>query len=105
MYSAIFLIFSHKGLGDVLYDAKIIKVYSQSRERSSAHLIKLDKSLPEVCSLNRLYINLEDTELFSSALARYLADKSVDIIYQIDADPRSAEGHTANLTCKVNSIF
>ncbi|OLQ71714.1 hypothetical protein BIT28_23920 [Photobacterium proteolyticum] len=56
------------------------------------------------CSKNSLYISFEDEALFSSALANYMADKTVDVIYNVDTPKKTARGHAA-ITCKLISIF
>lgn len=89
----------------VLYSVSLLKVYTQSKLDSTAHLIQIDKSINSICSNNRLYIDINDKELFASALSNYLAGRRVDIIYQIDAPPKSIAGHIAGFTCRLVSIF
>lgn len=89
---------------DVLWQTEIKRVYAQSRDGSTAHMIQVDQTL-EDCYLDRLYIRFEDKEVFSSALANKIAGNKVDIIYTTTAEPIFAEGHIANFTCKVISLF
>jgi hypothetical protein len=79
-------------------------VYAQSRLDSEANLIQVSQTLTG-CNMNRLYIDFDDKELFSSALANYLAGKNVDIIFVTNGTPKTAAGHIAGLTCRVISIF
>lgn len=90
---------------DVLYDVQITKVYAQSRQESDAHLVQINQALSSACSLNRLYIDFADKELFATALAKHLAGKSVDIIFVTNAAPKNVGGHTAGIQCKLTSIF
>jgi hypothetical protein len=92
-------------LADVLTGAQIVKIYAQSHLGSDAHMIQVDQTLSSVCNANRLYIDFDDKELFSSALANYLAGKPVDIIFTTTGAPRTASGHLAGITCRVISIF
>lgn len=46
-----------------------------------------------------------DKELFASALANYLADGPVDVMFDINGEPNTAAGHLAGLSCRVVSIF
>lgn len=89
---------------DVVYDATILKVYTQSRAESDAHLIQLDQTISSVCSWNRIYISFEDKELYSAALASYMAGKPVSVTYQTDAPEKTAYSHVTT-TCRVISIF
>jgi hypothetical protein len=93
--------------GDVVYvyGAQITKVYTQSRLDSTAHLIQVDHTLNGGCSSNRLYIDLDDKELLSSALANYIAGRQVDLMYFTNGAPKSISGHIAGITCRLVSIF
>jgi hypothetical protein len=99
------LAFVHSAHADVLSGVLFSRVYSQSRADSTAHLVQISQPLPAPCNLNRLYIDINDKELLASALMHFSMGKSVDIVYQIDAAPRSAAGHIAGLTCRLVSIF
>ncbi len=90
---------------EVLYGVTITKVYAQSRLDSDAYLVQINQTLPAVCNSNRLYINMDDKELFSSALANYIAGKNVDIIYNTTSSPKNVAGHLSGLTCRLISIF
>ena len=90
---------------DILSGVQIIKVYAQSRLDSDAHLIQVDQTLISTCNANRLYIDINDKELFSSALANYIAGKPVDIIFFTNGAPKTAAGHIGGITCRVVSIF
>jgi hypothetical protein len=90
---------------DVLYGAQVVKVYAQSRAESDAHLIMINQTLSSVCNSNRLYIEINDKELFATALASYMSGRTVDLIFTTTADPKSAAGHLAGIRCKVLSIF
>lgn len=91
---------------DVVYDATILRVFTQSRlpGESQAHLIQLDKTISSVCSWNRIYIAFEDKELYSAALANYIAGKPVSVTFQTDAEGKTAYTHVST-TCRVISIF
>lgn len=90
---------------DVIYGVQITKIYAQSRLDSSAHLIQVGQTLNSACHWNRLYIEINDKELFSSALANYIAGKTVDIFFETNGAPKTAAGHLTGLTCRVVSIF
>lgn len=103
-----FLVFTlaiEPAFADVLYGVQITKVYAQSRFDSDAHLIQVNQTLSSACSVNRLYIDMNDKELFSSALANYIAGKPVDIVFAMNGTPKTAAGHTSGITCRVVSIF
>lgn len=89
---------------DVLYGVNIQQVYAQSKAGSTAHLIKIDKALPEVCSANRLYIDFEDTDLFATVLALFMAEKQLDIVYNVESPSRKVRRHTTT-TCKLIGTF
>lgn len=88
----------------VMYGVNIQKVYAQSKAGSTAHLIKIDKELPETCNANRLYIDFEDTDLFATVLALYMAEKQFDIVYNVASPSRKARRH-ATTTCKLIGTF
>jgi len=90
---------------DVLYGATLMKVYTQSIADSDAHLIMVDATLPSACNLNRMYIAVEDKQLYAAALANYLSGRKVDIVWLPNSTPKIASGHVAGLTCRVVSIF
>jgi len=90
---------------DVLYGATLVKVYTQSIADSDAHLIMVDAALPSACNANRMYIALEDKQLYAAALANNLTGRKVDIIWFPNSAPKSATGHLTGLTCRVVSIF
>jgi len=90
---------------DVLYGATLVTVYTQSIADSDAHLIMVDATLPSACNANRMYIALEDKQLYAAALANNLSGRKVDIIWFPDSAPKSATGHLTGLTCRVVSIF
>jgi hypothetical protein len=90
---------------DILTGVRILKVYAQSRQDSDAHLIMIDQAISSACNANRLYIEINDKELFASALANYMADRSVDVVFVTNSAPKTAAGHTAGLTCRLVSIF
>lgn len=77
------LILMSTARAEVVYDAMIIKVFTQSRlpGESDAHLIQLDQTISSVCSANRVYIAFEDKELYAAALAYYMAGKPVSLTY------------------------
>lgn len=107
---AIFVLFmlvlaSQPCYSDVLTGVRIVKVYAQSRLDSDAHLIMIDQTLSSLCNANRLYIDKDDKELFASALANYMADRPVDVVFVTNSAPRTAAGHLAGITCRVVSIF
>jgi hypothetical protein len=91
---------------EVVYDAMIIKVFTQSRlpGESNAHLIQLDQTISSVCSANRIYIAFEDKELYAAALAYYMAGKPVSVTYQTDGAGKTAYTHVST-TCRLISIF
>lgn len=99
-----FFVCAQGTVADVLYEVQITKVYAQSRLDSDANLIQVSQTLSG-CSANRLYIDFDDKELFSSALANYVAGKNVDIIFVTNGAPKVASGHVAGLTCRLVSIF
>lgn len=103
LLSLLLSISAHAG-DEVLYGTKISKVFAMSEDGSSAHLIQLERSMGNSCSQNRLYISFEDEALFSSALANHMADKTVDVIYNVDAPKKLARSHVET-TCKLISIF
>jgi len=90
---------------DVLYGATLVKVYTQSVADSDAHLIMVDTTLPSACNANRMYIAIEDKQLYAAALANNLTGRKVDIIWFPNSTPKTASGHYAGLTCRVVSIF
>lgn len=90
---------------DVSYGVQIVKVYAQGRAESDAHLIMINQTLSSVCNNNRLYIEINDKELFAAALANQLSGRTVDLIYTTAATPKTAAGHLSGLPCKVLSIF
>ena len=98
------LSFPCSSFADVVYGAKILKVYTQSYEGSTAHLVKVDKTLPTACSSNRVYIDFADKDLFATALASKLADSTIDLIFDANAVPKSAYAH-ATIPCRLLSIF
>jgi hypothetical protein len=90
---------------DVLYGVQITKLYAQSRLDSDANLIQVSATLSSACSMNRLYIDMNDKELFASALANYMADRPVDIVFVTNGAPKMAAGHVGGITCRLMSIF
>lgn len=91
---------------DVVYDTVILKVYTQSRlaGESDAHLIQVDKAISSVCSSNRIYIAFEDKELYSAALASYVAGAPVSVTFTTSGPQKTAYTHVST-TCRVISIF
>lgn len=83
---------------------QITKVYAQSRLDSTAHLIRLNQTIDSSCHWNRVYILLDDKELFATALAKHLTSSSVDIIYETNAPSKMVAMHIP-ATCRVISIF
>lgn len=102
--AAALLVCSQATMADVLYGVQITKVYAQSRLDSDANLIQVNQAISG-CYGNRLYIDFDDKELFSSALANYVAGKNVDIIFVTNGEPKNAYGHLSGLTCRLVSIF
>jgi hypothetical protein len=100
-----FLVVCNATYADTISGTIISKIYAQSRLESTAHLIKLEKDMGNSCSVNRLYIDMEDKELFSAALAFYTTGKAVSIYYVTNAEPKMAAGHIGGITCKVISIY
>lgn len=96
--------YTQGAVADVLYGVQISKVYSQSRLDSDAHLVQVSQAISG-CSGNRLYIDINDKELFSSALANYVAGKNVDMVFFTNGAPKTALGHVAGITCRLVSIF
>jgi hypothetical protein len=90
---------------DVLTGVRILRVYAQSRMDSTAHLVMIDRTISSLCDANRLYIEINDKELFASALANYMADRPVDVVFVTDSPAKTAAGHLAGLTCRLVSIF
>lgn len=90
---------------DVLYGVTLLKVYTQSTADSDAHLIMVDAALPSACNANRMYIAMEDKQLYAAALANNLSGRKVDIVWFPNATPKNAAGHLAGLPCRVTSIF
>lgn len=90
---------------DVLTGVRILRLYAQSRMDSTAHLIMIDRTINSICDANRLYIAIDDKELFASALANYMADRPVDLVFVTDSPPKTAAGHLSGITCRLVSIF
>ncbi|MEI8634642.1 hypothetical protein P4S72_26655 [Vibrio sp. PP-XX7] len=81
----------------VIYGTKINKIYAQSKAGSTAHLIRVDASLPAICDDNRLYIDLRtltyirlrlpiislESQLTLFTIQPVLADWHVDIWFQL----------------------
>ncbi len=90
---------------DYVWDAKITKIYTSTQtSASTAHLIMLDQPVPSFCSDGRPYIELGDTQLYSTALAYMLAGKAVHLTI-IQTGNKIVEGHTVSANCKVLNIF
>lgn len=86
-----------------------LKVYAQSRAESTAHMVQssvgiYNGGLHPVCS-NRAYIDIDDRELFATALKLSESQMLVGIIYEDAAAGRHIAGHVSNLPCKILSIF
>ena len=78
-------------MADYLSDLTIVKQFTQSSLDSNAHLIQVDKTLPAQCDGNRIYIPIEDRELYSAALANYISGQKIDLIYVLNGSPKIAE--------------
>ncbi len=88
----------------VLYDVAIAQLYTQSRDGSTAHLIRIDKDIESQCHADRIYIDFEDKELYSAALAFKVSGQRFNIVYTIDSENRLARRHIS-IPCKLISMF
>lgn len=91
----------------LVYDTKLY-VYAQSPADSQAHLVRSSVGIYQEgehpsCG-NRAYINFADKEIFAMALAASLANKSVNFMYEDDAENKQITGHTMS-TCRISSIW
>lgn len=103
LISAVTVLFGMQASATVLYDAEIVELYAQ--ENGVVHLVQFDKPL-EGCytTMNRAYIESDDTAMFSLLMAKYIADKKTDILYY--AGPaQEVNGHLGGITCKIFSVF
>jgi hypothetical protein len=85
-----------------------IAIYAQSREGSTANMIQSTKGIYNGgdhpwCG-KRAYIDFDDKEIFSAALAASMSQKPVNFIYEDAATLQLIAGHEKN-RCKVISIF
>ena len=85
-----------------------ISIYAQSRVESGAHMIQASNGIYNNgdhpwCG-RRVYIELDDNELFSAALAAAMSQQKINFIYEDAAPNKLIAGHTEN-RCKVISIF
>ena len=101
---AMLLIGTHSQ-AQVVFNAEITRVYTQSKAGNDAHLVQFNATLPEQCNINRLHIVMEDSELYSAVLANSLANNKVSIVYTTTAAPVTVSGHVANHTCQLISVF
>ena len=91
---------------EVIFGAHITKLYAQSRVESTAHLIQVNQTISNsACDANRLYIDLNDKELFATALANYLQGRAMDIVYNTNSPSKYAAGHVNSIPCRIMSIF
>ena len=88
----------------VVNGAQITRVYAESRLDSDANLIQLNHAIDRFCHWNRVYVNFDDKKLFSITLAKHLADRPVDIVYEKAAESKTAAMH-ATSSCRLVSIF
>jgi hypothetical protein len=103
--SVLLLVASMPCTADVLYGARITKIFTQSRLDSDAHLIQVDQTLDTACNANRLYIALEDKELFAAALAYYVAEKPINAVFFTNGAPKTVAGHIDGIPCRLTSLF
>jgi len=85
-----------------------IFIYAQSRAESTAHMIQSENGIYNNgdhpwCG-KRAYIEFDDKELFSTALAASMSKQKINFIYEDAAPNKIMAGHTEN-RCKVISIF
>lgn len=85
-----------------------ISIYAQSRAESTAHMIQSSNGIYNNgdhpwCG-KRAYIELDDKELFSAALAASMSKQKINFIYEDAAPNKVMAGHAEN-RCKVISIF
>ena len=87
----------------------ITRVYVQSQDGSTAHLVQINKDIVvdgrQPCYANRVHVDLEDRALLAAAIDRQQTRHLVDMFVTVDAPPKAAAGHDLMNTCKLKSLY
>ena len=102
----LFLFFSSTCLAVSVSGAKVVSLYVQSvngLHDSSAHAVLLDQKIDSSCN-GKLYIEKEDTALFSTLLAYKLAGVRFNALYSVGDPAKFVKGHFMPM-CKLFSVY
>lgn len=87
-----------------------LTLYAQTTSESNqAHMVESSVGIynggsHSSCG-NKIYILLEDVDLYAKALATSIAGKKVNVMYVDGSLGQYIAGHVGSLTCKVVSIW
>lgn len=91
---------------EIVENVKITRIFVQSLNgfhKSDAHAIKVSKDIDESCG-QRLHIDAEDKEIFSTVLAYKLSDSEFNMMYATGDPAKVITGHLMS-SCKLLSIY